>query len=118
MTLIDKFVSDCGKKIYFYQEIDIDFAKSHPKDGTGGLICFFVKNIKNEINKFNRNVKLDSILNDKSPEKFNFNLLQNQFVTIFQTDDLPIVDVYLSVRDRYIKEGKIDHYNYPTAESA
>ena len=42
MTLIEKIQLD-EINVSFYNGIDIDFATSHPKDGSSGFIFFFFR---------------------------------------------------------------------------
>ena len=63
MRLIDEIVVK-NINIKFFDGVDFDLVFKHPKDGSDGFLIFFIKSWMDEIKIYNRNSKIESVLNN------------------------------------------------------
>ena len=87
MTLISKENID-GSEVRYYDGIDFDIIKSHPKDGSGGFIICFVDSWVSEVKKYNRGNKIDTIINNKETNEFDIEEINNNWVCIYQANGM------------------------------
>lgn len=82
MILISEEVID-QVNYRFYNGIDFDQAISHPKDGSEGMIYYFIDNWENEIKKINRDKKINMVI-----DNITFDPLveiNNDYIIVYQT---------------------------------
>jgi hypothetical protein len=103
MTLIEEIPFQ-DNLIRFYSGIDFDRLIKHPKDGSDGFIFCFIKNWKNEVNSHNRNSKLKSIIEDINYEKFQWESINNDFISIYQTEGIGYDVVYRTIKNKIINQ--------------
>jgi hypothetical protein len=70
MTLIEESVYN-ETKVKYYEGIDFDILQKHPKDGSSGFIYCFINSWVKEVQSYNRNNKLKSIIKDFNYKDFN-----------------------------------------------
>lgn len=105
MILISKENID-GSEVRYYDGIDFDIIKSHPKDGSDGFIICFVDSWESEVKKYNRSNKLDMIIVNKEINIFNIEQIDNDFICIYQTSGMT-EQVYETIKKRlHIKVSK------------
>jgi len=68
----------------YYNGIDLDVIKNHPKDGSGGFIVFLIESYVKEIKNQNRERKLNSILNNKKFIPIDTDEIIHDFVGVYQ----------------------------------
>jgi hypothetical protein len=99
MTLIsEKNINNVKYK--FYMGLDIDLISDHPDDGSEGFLIFFIESWEKEFNSHNRNLKIDSLLNDKKYKEFNSDDINKNYVSIYQIDGIGFEQVYNLVLDK------------------
>ena len=64
MILISKDILE-GVEVKYYDGIDFNKLFKHPKDGSEGFIFCFVNNWVNEVKKFDRESKIDNLVDNK-----------------------------------------------------
>lgn len=104
MNLIEKFVVD-NHDVYFYDGIDIEVIKKHPSDGTAGFIFCFIDSWVETIKNYERESKIDSLLNNKVNEKFNIEHLDNSFLSIYQMSGTEPNSVYNIVKQKVLSKS-------------
>lgn len=107
MTLIEELKHE-HKFIRFYEGCDFDELIDHPKDGSSGFIICFIENWKNEVISYERNKKLNSIVSEKNFETFKWESINNDFISIYQTDGVGLELIYQIVKDKIIKNNILD----------
>lgn len=70
--------------VKYYKGIDFNIAQKHPKDGSGGFLFFFVDKWVDEVKKYNRESKIDNIINNKPIN--DIDKLDNNYICIYQTN--------------------------------
>jgi hypothetical protein len=99
MTLIsEKNINNVKYK--FYMGLDIDLISDHPDDGSEGFLIFFIESWEKEFNSHNRNLKIDSLLNDKRYKEFTSDDINKNYVSIYQIDGIGFEQVYNLVLDK------------------
>lgn len=98
LILIEKIEVD-GIDTYFYDGIDFSMIKSHK--GENGFLIFFVENYVSEIKKYERQNKLDSILEGTHIEKFDWDDYRSDYVAIYQTSG-NLIPIYKSIREKIL----------------
>ncbi len=99
MILIEE-VSFQDNLIKFYNGVDFDILIKHSKDGSDGHIYCFIENWKVEVSSYNRDNKLKSIIHGNDYEKFQWDSINNDFISIYQTDGIGYDVVYKAVRNK------------------
>lgn len=95
-----------GMKISFYSGMNIDVLKNHPKDGSSGWIICFIDNWKSCVQSWERESKIESVLNDKTQQKFKSSDIENNFIAIYQVEGTSIEVLLKLVKDK-IKRGDL-----------
>jgi hypothetical protein len=95
MRLIDESNSN-GSRIQYFEGCDFHRIINHPKDGSKGFIVVFIDSYKDACKIFNRDSKIDSIINNSDLN--NLDDLNNDFVIIYQTGGFTDI-VYKSVKN-------------------
>lgn len=99
MTLIsEKNINNVKYK--FYMGLNIDLISDHPDDGSEGFLIFFIESWEKEFNSHNRNLKIDSLLNDKRYKEFTSDDINKNCVSIYQIDGIGFEQVYNLVLDK------------------
>lgn len=106
MILIDKIIVD-NLNVNFYDGIDFDLLINHSKDGSDGFIFCFINNWKTEVKIYNRQRKLSSIIYDIEYEEFEWEEIDNNFISVYQTEGMEVLDVYQTIR-RKVERKQFD----------
>jgi hypothetical protein len=106
MTLIEKIIID-DNEFSFYNGIDFNIIMNHPKDGSNGFIFCFIDSWIKEVNSWERDSKIDSVLTNELFKKFNNQDIENNYVAIYQ-----LVGMELNTLFQIIKE-KVIYKNFP-----
>jgi hypothetical protein len=99
MILIDEIIVD-NLNVKFYDGIDFDLLLSHAKDGSDGFIFCFINNWKNDVKIYNRQRKLSSIIDGIEYEDFEWEKIDNSFISVYQTEGMGVLDVYQTIRKK------------------
>jgi hypothetical protein len=97
MILIDSMEYE-GTIVKFYNGVDFDKLIKHPKDGKEGFIFCFIENWVKEVKSYNRELKLESIVNNSEFNEFKWDLLENNYISVYQTSGIGIDVVYETIR--------------------
>ena len=87
MILIDKIVID-NVIFNFYEGIDFELLINHTNDGSDGFIFCFIDNWITEIKSYNRQKKLSSLIDDLYYEEFDWEKINNNFISVYQTEGM------------------------------
>lgn len=101
MTLIDDITVN-GYNFKFFDGIDFNLIKNHPKDGSAGFYIFFIEDWMKEVTIYNRDSKIESVLNNSIYIKFNHLYIDNNFISLYQTSGVNVLNIYKVVRDSII----------------
>jgi hypothetical protein len=108
MTLIEEiFVDD--KKVEFYQGIDFDIVMNHPKDGSKGFIFCFIDNWITEVKKWERESRINSVIENSIPKKFRSTNIENGYVAIYQLEGVDIDVLHKIIREKVINKNFPEH---------
>jgi len=99
MILIDEITVD-NVNVKFYEGMDFDLLLNHAKDGSNGFIFCFINNWVTEVKSYNRQRKLSSVVDDIEYEEFELEKIDNNFITVYQTEGMGIPDVYQTIRKK------------------
>lgn len=102
MILIEELSID-GQYIKFYRGMDFDRLINHSKDGRDGFIFCFIKNYKEEIVSYERQKKINTVIEGLEFQKFDWKMLENDFISIYQTEGIDEQVVYNTVKDKVLK---------------
>jgi hypothetical protein len=97
MILIDEIIVD-NVNVRFYEGMDFDLLLNHAKDGSDGFIFCFIENWINEVRSYNRQRKLTSLVDDINYEEFEWEEINNNFISVYQTEEMGICNVYEVIR--------------------
>ena len=106
MILIDSMDYE-GTKVNFYNGVDFSELINHPKDGSKGFIFCFIDNWVKEVKGYNRNLKIESLVDNSEFSEFKWDLLENNYISIYQTSGIGIDVVYETIR------GKLEKSQFP-----
>lgn len=102
MNLIEEI--EVGDSVYrFFEGIDFDKLLDHPCDGSRGFIFCFIKKYSQEMKEYNRHRKLRSIIDDLEFIEFDFTMLNNCFISIYQTDGVGIEVIFKSIKNKVLQ---------------
>lgn len=99
MVLIESEIIN-NNLFQFYDGIDFDLIKYHPDDGTSGFLIFLVDSLIKEIESYNRNRKLNSILTGCDFIPFDTNEMSNDYVCIYLTEGVGIKTMINVVKEK------------------
>lgn len=99
MNLIEEILID-GVVIRFFDGIDFDRLIEHPKNGRDGFIFCFMDSWTNEVKNYNRNNKLKSIINNTTYVEFEWDEINNNYISIYQSDGVDKFDMYQTIRKK------------------
>ena len=108
LTLIDKAVVN-GTDVYFYDGIDFDMIPSHTAEK--GFLIFFVDSYVSAAKAWERQSRIDAILEGREPDPFDSEKYQNDNIAIYQTSGC-LMPVYTAIREKLTGPFKCWH---PTA---
>lgn len=104
MTLIEESVYN-DIKVKYYEGIDFDILQKHPKDGSSGFIYCFINSWVKEVQSYNRNNKLKSIIKDFNYKDFNWETINNDYICIYQTDGISVELLFRSIKEKLEREN-------------
>jgi hypothetical protein len=104
-----------GTIVKFYNGVDFDKLIKHPKDGKEGFIFCFIENWVKEVKSYNRELKLESIVNNSEFNEFKWDLLENNYISVYQTSGIGIDVVYETIRCKLEKSQFPDQPWVPIA---
>jgi hypothetical protein len=90
-------------KVKFYNGVDFDKLIKHPKDGSDGFIFCFIENWVKEVRSYNRELKLESLVENVEFNEFKWDTLENNYISIYQTEGVGIDVVYETIRSKLEK---------------
>ena len=108
MNLIESIIVD-GREFSFYNGIDFDIVMKHPDDGTNGFIFCFIENWIDEVKSWERESKLDSVLNNKLIEEFNSKKIENNYLAIYQLQGTEPGVLFEIIKEKVIKKNFPEH---------
>lgn len=108
MNLIEKIIVD-GLSISFYNGIDFSVIRNHPKDGSNGFIFCFIENWVKEVKKYQRQNKIDSVLDGKKIVNFNSKHLENNYVAIYQLEGTEPGVLFDVIKQKVINKNFPEH---------
>ena len=108
MNLIESIIVD-GSEFSFYNGIDFDIVMSHPDDGSRGFIFCFIENWVDEVKIWERQSKLDSVLNNKLIEEFNSKKIENNYLAIYQLQGTEPGVLFEIIKEKVIKKNFPEH---------
>jgi hypothetical protein len=94
-------------EIKYYEGIDFDIVKNHPKDGSNGMLIFFIHNWVKEVNKWKRNNVINELLGEKN-EKYDLSNIDNNFISIYQSEGIPIDILFETIKGKIEREQFIN----------
>jgi hypothetical protein len=89
-------------EISYYEGIDFNLINNHPKDGSKGMIIFFIYNWYKEV----RENKINQIINDKI-NNIDIDDINNNYIAIYQAENIGIEILYETIK------SKIEKGNFP-----
>ena len=111
MTLIEE-VQYKGTNVRFYRNIDFDVLLKHSKDGSDGFIYCFIDNWVKEVQSYNRNNKLKSVIDSTEYSDFEWENINNEYICIYQADGIGIEVLYDTIRKKVIQENYLPKSPY------
>jgi hypothetical protein len=99
LILIEK-IEICGTDTYFYDGIDFDMIRDHK--GEDGFLIFFVDSYISEVKGWERESRLNSILDGTDFEDFESEKYQNTHIAIYQTSG-NLIPVYEAVKKKILE---------------
>lgn len=114
MTLIETIEVD-SNKISFYNGIDFDVLKNHPKDGSDGFIFCFVENFVTEVQSHKRQNKINSVLTSDTSKEFNTKDIENNYIAIYQLQGTEPGVLFEVIKQKVITKNFPEHPWIPIA---
>ncbi len=108
MTLIEEIFID-NIKVQFFNGIDFNVVMKHSKDGSDGFIFCFIENWIDEVKIWERQSKLDSVLNNKLIEEFNSKKIENNYLAIYQLQGTEPGVLFEIIKEKVIKKNFPEH---------
>lgn len=105
LTLIENIEIN-GTNVFFYDGIDFDMIRDHKEED--GFLVFFVDSYINSVKSWERQSRLDSILENKEIEDFDYEKYQNNNIAIYQTSG-NLMPVYETIKKKLT--GLIGQWN-------
>lgn len=102
MNLIYKNIVN-NLEIKYYEGIDFDIVKEHPKDGSNGMLIFFINNWVSEVNKWKRNSLINELLDEKKSDNWDLYNIDNNFLSIYQSEGIPIDVLFETIKGKIEK---------------
>lgn len=92
--------------ISYYEGIDFNLINKHPKDGSNGMVIFFIDNWQKEVKKWQRENIINEVIDDKIVN-IDINNIDNNYVAIYQSENIGIELLYETIK------SKIERGNFP-----
>jgi hypothetical protein len=108
MTLIEKIIID-DKEFSFYNGIDFNIIMNHSKDGSNGFIFCFIDSWIKEVNSWERDSKIDSVLTNEIFKKFNNQDIENNYVAIYQLAGMEPNTLFQIIKEKVINKNFPEH---------
>lgn len=108
MNLIEEIYLD-DRKIQFFDGIDFNIVMNHPKDGSKGFIFCFIDNWVFEVKKFERENKINSVIENKKFEKFKSKSIENNWVSIYQSEGTDKETLFRLIKEKVINKNFPEH---------
>jgi hypothetical protein len=108
MTLIEKIIID-DNEFSFYNGIDFNIIMNHPKDGSNGFIFCFIDSWIKEVNSWERDSKIDSVLTNELFKKFNNQDIENNYVAIYQLVGMELNTLFQIIKEKVINKNFPEH---------
>jgi uncharacterized protein YwqG len=102
LTLIENIEIN-GTNIFFYDGIDFDMIERHTEEA--GFLIFFIDNYVDSVKAWQRQSRLDSILEGKEIEDFDSEKYQNNHIAIYQTSG-NLIPVYETIKKKLMEPIK------------
>lgn len=102
LTLIENIEIN-GTNIFFYDGIDFDMIERHTEEA--GFLIFFIDNYVDSVKAWQRQSRLDSILEGKEIEDFDSEKYQNNHIAIYQTSG-NLIPVYETIKKKLMEPVK------------
>jgi uncharacterized protein YwqG len=102
LTLIENIEIN-GTNIFFYDGIDFDMIERHTEEA--GFLIFFIDNYVDSVKAWERQSRLDSILEGKEIEDFDSEKYQNNHIAIYQTSG-NLIPVYETIKKKLMEPIK------------
>jgi len=99
LTLIEK-INISGTDTYFYDGIDFEMIRNHKEEN--GFLIFFVDSYINSIKVWERENRLNSILEGTDFEDFESEKYQNNYIAIYQTSG-NLIPVYEAIKKKILE---------------
>jgi hypothetical protein len=99
LTLIEK-INISGTDTYFYDGIDFEMIRNHKEEN--GFLIFFVDSYINSIKVWERENRLNSILEGTDFEDFESEKYQNNHIAIYQTSG-NLIPVYEAIKKKILE---------------
>ena len=107
MILIDEIIVE-GVNVKFYEGVDFDTLLNHSKDGSDGFIFCFINNWLTEVKSYNRQRKLSSVVDSVNYEEFEWDQINNDYISVYQTEGMGICNVYEVIRSK-VERKQFEH---------
>lgn len=108
MILIETIEVD-NNKISFYNGIDFEILRNHPKDGSEGFIFCFVENFVTEVQTHKRQNKINSVLTDNISIEFDSKDIENNFIAIYQLQGTEPGVLFEVIKNKVINKNFPEH---------
>jgi hypothetical protein len=105
LTLIENIEIN-GTNVFFYDGIDFGMILEHKEED--GFLIFFVDSYINSVKAWERQSRIDSVLEDKDLEDFDSEKYQNNNIAIYQTSG-NLIPVYETIKKKLMEP--IKHWN-------
>jgi hypothetical protein len=115
MILIDEIIVE-NVNIKFYDGIDFDLLLNHSRDGSDGFIFCFINNWVTEVKSYNRQRKLTSVVDDISYEEFDWEKIDNNYISVYQTEGVGVSSVYQVIRSK-VERNQFEHKQWVPVDS-
>lgn len=108
MTLIEEIWVD-KSKVRFFNGIDFNTIMEHPKDGSNGFIFCFIENWSSSVKKWERDSKIDSIINNEQFDKFKSEKLDNSYIAIYQLEGTELGVLFKVIKEKVLNKNFTEH---------
>ena len=96
-------------KVQFFNGIDFNIIMKHSKNGSDGFIFCFIDSWISEVKKWERESKIDSVIENIDFEKFKSQDIENNYVAIYQLDGIECDVLYKVIREKVINKNFPEH---------
>lgn len=93
-------------EIYYYEGIDFNLIHNHPKDGSKGMLIFFIENWQKEAKRWHRENKINEIISNEKVDT-DISNIDNNYIAIYQAENIGIEVLYETIK------SKIEKGNFP-----